>query len=70
MTIDKQELVKVVKEHAMKNYEKGWDVLVECYSDDQISEEIGDVNSVAGAIRKIAKWINVRKSYVDDIVNS
>jgi len=49
------EIVAGVKEHATKNYEKGWDVVVETMSDDQIKAAIGKVKTVKGAITKLQK---------------
>ena len=36
------EIIKAVKELAVKNYEKGygWQVIVECYTDKEIEEEL------------------------------
>ena len=34
-----KELIKAVRAHASKNYEKGgWDILVECYDDAEIEK--------------------------------
>ena len=34
------ELVQHIKAHALRNYEKGWDTVVECYSDEEIAKII------------------------------
>ena len=62
-----KELVSGVRKHAMENYSKGWDVLVECWSDKDILDEIGGARTVAGAIRKIAPIISAMKSRYDEI---
>lgn len=49
------ELVKVVKDHALKHYDTpgmGWDFLIECYSDKDIAELIEGARTPAGAIKK------------------
>ncbi len=38
----KEEMVKAIRAHARENYNNGWDVLVECYSDQEILSDIGD----------------------------
>ena len=67
----KAEIVAAVRKHAEANYERGgWDVLVECYSDEDILEELGRCRTVGGAIRKIGYFLGVRRRYSDDIRNS
>ena len=39
--------VTEVREHAMAHYESGWDVVVECYTDDDIREIIETGEMVA-----------------------
>ena len=55
------ELVAAVKAHAYSNYNKdGWDYLVECWSDSEIEEELGDGSmSVDRAIAKIGKILKI-----------
>jgi hypothetical protein len=55
--MSKQELIEEVKAHANKNYNTGgWDEIVECLSDDDIADLIGDCRTVSGAIAKAAKY--------------
>lgn len=54
------ELVKAIKDWALDNYDKGGDVIVECYTDAEIEAEF---KSLAAAKRAC----KVRKSYADDI---
>lgn len=43
MAWDMADLVKAVKAHANENYEAGgWDVIVECWEDDQIADVISE----------------------------
>jgi hypothetical protein len=47
----KQELVEAVKAHAEAHYEDGgWDVIVECWSDEEIAQQIGRARTVKGAL--------------------
>ena len=47
------DLVRAVRRHAEQHYEEdGWDFLVECWSDAEIAEEIGDADSEEVAIRR------------------
>lgn len=60
-TLTTAEMVKAVRDHASKNYNKGWDVVVECYSDKDIEDELGGSKTAAGAIAKIAVFVNLNK---------
>ena len=51
----KTDLLAAVQAHALKNYSKGWDVLVECCEDDEILSSIGDATTVDQAIRNVAE---------------
>jgi hypothetical protein len=59
------ELVSAVKKHALENYDRdGWDYIVECWSDADIAEQIGNAYSEGGAIRRvgaIAKLLDDRR---------
>jgi hypothetical protein len=64
-------LVKAVRDYANANYNKGgWDIIVECWSDADISGEIGNAKTVAGAIRKVSKVAQVIGEYRADVQNS
>ncbi len=44
-------LVAAVKKHAQDNYERdGWDMVVECYEDSEIAEEVAGCNTAEEAI--------------------
>lgn len=44
-------LIAAVREHAQRNYERnGGDILIECWSDEDISKAIGKATSLRGAI--------------------
>lgn len=56
----KQELVEAVKAHAAEHYnDGGWDVIVECWEDDQIAEQIGPARTVKGALAKFATVVDL-----------
>ena len=46
--------------HAVATYEKGgWDVIVECWSDDKIAQAIVGAKTLAGAIRKLSPTVSI-----------
>ena len=61
------ELVQHIKAHALRNYEKGWDTVVECYSDEDIAKVIGNATTKRGAMAKMRTHYLPYKSYADDI---
>ena len=67
----KQELVQAVKAYAHDHYnDGGWDVIVECWTDDEIAEQIGRTTSLAGALKKFAWLVDVWADRQADAVNS
>jgi hypothetical protein len=71
MTEQMKKLVAAVKAHANANYEKGWDVVVECYTDEELAKEIGKATTEAGAIRKVGQFVglyNERKREVESFI--
>jgi len=67
----KSNLVQAVRDYANANYNKGgWDIIVECWSDEDISGEIGNVKTVSGAIRKVSKVVQVIGDYRSEIQNA
>lgn len=61
-------MVNAIKAHAIENYEKdGWDFIVECWSDDEIAEEIAGCKNIKQAINRVkrtAKLLNERRAEV------
>jgi len=51
----KDKLLEIVKAHAVANYDKGWDILVETMSDDEVLKLIGRSTTDYGAIRLVWK---------------
>tara|TARA_R110000744_G_scaffold89239_1_gene173592 strand:- start:260 stop:460 length:201 start_codon:yes stop_codon:yes gene_type:complete len=56
-----ENLIDAVKAHATANYNKnGWDFVLECFSDDQIKDIIGEARTIDGAIAKMREEIKWR----------
>lgn len=63
-----KQLVEAVKQHALDHYEEdGWDYLVECYSDDEVAELIGDAKTVEEAIAAVGEIMKIKDDYRKDI---
>ncbi len=60
LTPKRRELIAAVRTHATENYGNGWDVVVECYDDEQIAEVIGRARTTVGALAKFVPIIEVR----------
>lgn len=50
----RNELIAAIRAHAVRYYACGWDILVECWTDVDLSEEIGEASTVEGALRRCA----------------
>lgn len=63
-------LVEQVKAFASEpaNYEAGWDVIVETYSDEELAAEIGKARTLDGALKKLRPGIEVREDRRAEIV--
>lgn len=59
MTNEQIEMLKAVREHAQKNYNKGgWDYIIECYEDDaELLELCGDATTPKQAIAIVKKCV-------------
>lgn len=61
-------LVEAVKAHALDNYDtNGWDVVVECWADDEIEEVIVDCTTEEEAITAMRDEIAPFAAYRADI---
>ena len=59
--VNMENLIDAVKAHATANYNKnGWDFVLECFSDDQIKDIIGEARTIDGAIAKMREEIKWR----------
>lgn len=52
-------LVAAVKEHAQANYDDGWDLIIESYTDAEIIEAIGAAQNVDEAITRMSEIVEV-----------
>tara|TARA_B100000497_G_C7684923_1_gene414932 strand:+ start:1657 stop:1905 length:249 start_codon:yes stop_codon:yes gene_type:complete len=63
-------LVSDVKEYALRNYNKdGWDICVECYSDDDIASIIYGAVSERVAISKMKNYLGSLNEYRSEIMS-
>lgn len=63
-----KDIVKAVRDHAVRNYNVGgWDYVVETYDDKELIEEIGDAATPEEAIRRIGEIVGSLDSYRRDI---
>ena len=63
-------LVSDVKEYALRNYNKdGWDICVECYSDDDIASIIYGAVSERVAISKMKNYLASLNEYRSEIMS-
>lgn len=61
-------LIQAVKRHAIAHYNNdGWDIVVECYSDDEISSLIGDAQTITDAIARVLADVAPHASMRDEI---
>lgn len=56
-----EEMVAGVRAHAYKHYSKGWDIIIECYTNEEIIAEIGGSKTVAGAVAKFGAIVRLRR---------
>lgn len=64
-------LVKAVRAHAEKNYDRdGWDFLVECWSDEEILEAIQGCESETAAIHAVARIVGALEDHRREIQSS
>ena len=61
-------LIDAVKSHAIANYEiDGWDIVVECYSDEDLFTIIGNARTIAGAIKRVKDDCEPEYTYREEI---
>lgn len=67
----KQQLVQDVKVFALDHYnDGGWDVIVECWSDAEIADQIGKATTLKGALKKFEFLVDVWSDQQADAINS
>lgn len=53
-------LLAQVKQYALDHYtDGGWDVIVECFTDEELAEAIGGATTLKGALRKLRPPVSV-----------
>jgi hypothetical protein len=62
MNASRAEMIAGVKEHAIRNYDRGWDIVIETMEDDELAEKFGRAQSVEGAIDKLRPTVATRKA--------
>lgn len=63
-----QKWIEAIKKHAQDHYNKdGWDYVVECFTDEEIAEEIQSASNEQEAIQIMHKLVKERDDYRKDI---
>ena len=68
--VDYDEILAAVKKYATENYEQGWDIVVETFTDEEIIEAVGAARSGAGAIRKLQELVTNFADHATEITNA
>ena len=63
-------LILAVKDHAIENYDKGWDLIIETMEDTEILDIISAATTPKGAIRVMQNYLSPIISYRKDIENA
>lgn len=67
MTIE--QLMAAVRAHAIANYEQhGWDILIECWSDNDVAAAIGSARTEARAIANCKRSLRAINEHRAEIV--
>jgi hypothetical protein len=53
-----------------ENYTKGWDVIVEAYTDVELLDALGKTTSFKGAIKKLRPIVDTKREQLDEIRNA
>ena len=62
-----QELIQAIRKHAEANYNKGWDVIVECWADGDNLEYLSEAKfDMAKTLKAIQEWIDLRQEMNDN----
>lgn len=64
------ELIAQLKVEAMKRYDKGYDIVIEAMTDEEILRVIGKARTHWGALTKMAAHVRTYNSYANDIRNA
>lgn len=62
-------LINTIRQHALTHYEEdGWDILVECWSTNDILDCIGDAKNAEEAIIRCSDTLSVIDGYRSEII--
>ena len=65
--IAEEEMIEFVRLHANTNYNKGWDVIVECWADGDILEYLSEAKfDMAKTLKAIQEWLDLRAEMNDN----
>jgi hypothetical protein len=65
--IDEENMIAFIRVHANTNYNKGWDTIVECWSDGDILEYLSESKfNMKKTIKAIQGWIDLRQEQSDN----
>jgi len=65
--IDEEHMIGFVRLHANTNYNKGWDAIVEAWSDGDILEYLSESQfDMAKTLKAIQEWIDLRQEMSDN----
>ena len=65
--IDEENMIAFIRVHANTNYNKGWDTIVECWSDGDILEYLSESKfDMKKTIKAIQDWIDLRQEQSDN----
>lgn len=67
-TSDRQALINAVKTHAREHYRHGWDVIVECWDDEQIADAIKGIYTVPRAIAAVGEYAGLYQEQRDNVM--
>ena len=69
--LTRKEKIERMKAHAKARYNKGWDVIVECYDDEQLGSILEGVNgNLREAIKDLGAIVEIYNDRRSDAVNS
>lgn len=65
------EIIDAIRSLASKNYDKGhgWQMIIECLSDEEILDHAGDVLDMKEAIRNITAFVEIQDERYDEIMS-
>ena len=69
--ISEVQALAIIREHALNNYNKGWDIVIECYDDEELLAVLRDNNGdPQKAIVEIAVECEIRHDLYNDVDNA